>query len=221
MAGRILPQRDVNLITRVSRELVGDKQNSKDGIINQTVVVYKPSLQESATNMYGEAAGGKKVYKNGVQMNALIDAEDFDFNSFDEWASEFSKMDNDYVRKAGGAGFFCRVEDYKWIGGNDDLFRPASWEDKDLFIRMQLEGYEFKMIPQSVLWHFSARGSHFRDEAKDDFNKKSERQQKAEQSNMRKWISKWGRLPEEDEATFVKPLRGTGVETKLEWVSYE
>ena len=148
-------------------------------------------------------------------------AENFDFNSFDEWASEFSKMDNDYVRKAGGAGFFCRVEDYKWIGGNDDLFRPASWEDKDLFIRMQLEGYEFKMIPQSVLWHFSARGSHFRDEAKDDFNKKSERQQKAEQSNMRKWISKWGRLPEEDEATFVKPLRGTGVETKLEWVSYE
>ncbi len=61
-------------------------------------------------------------------------AEDFDFNSFDEWASEFSKMDNDYVRKAGGAGFFCRTEDYKWIGGNDDLFRPASWEDKDLFI---------------------------------------------------------------------------------------
>ena len=148
-------------------------------------------------------------------------AEDFDFNSFDEWASEFSKMDNDYVRKAGGAGFFCKVEDYKWIGGNDDLFRPASWEDKDLFIRMQLEGYEFKMIPQSALWHFSARGSHFRDEAKDDFNKKSERQQKAEQSNVRKWISKWGRLPEEDEATFVKPLHGTGVETKLEWVSYE
>ena len=80
MAGRFLPQRDVNLITRVSRELVGDKQNNKDGIINQTVVVYKPSLQESSTNMYGEAAGGKKVYKNGVQMAALITADDFDFN---------------------------------------------------------------------------------------------------------------------------------------------
>ena len=81
MAGRFLPQRDVNLITRVSRELVGDAQNSKDGLINQECVVYKPSLQESAVNMYGEAAGGKKVYKNGVQMNALVAADDFDFNT--------------------------------------------------------------------------------------------------------------------------------------------
>ena len=80
MAGRFLPQRDVDLITRVSRELVGDKQNSKDGIINLTVVVYKPSLQESAVNMYGEGAGGKKVYKNGVQMAALVTADDFDFS---------------------------------------------------------------------------------------------------------------------------------------------
>ena len=81
MAGRFLPQRDVDLITRVSRELVGDKQGNKDGLINQECVVYKPSLQESAVNMYGEAAGGKKVYKNGVQMNALVAADDFDFNT--------------------------------------------------------------------------------------------------------------------------------------------
>ena len=80
MAGRFLPQRDVNLITRVSRELVGDIQNSKDGLINQTVVIYKPSLQESAINMYGESAGGNKAYKDGVQMAALIEADDFDFN---------------------------------------------------------------------------------------------------------------------------------------------
>ena len=50
-------------------------------MINQECVVYKPSLQESAVNMYGEAAGGKKVYKNGVQMNALVAADDFDFNT--------------------------------------------------------------------------------------------------------------------------------------------
>tara|TARA_R110002020_G_C16237825_1_gene768911 strand:+ start:333 stop:821 length:489 start_codon:yes stop_codon:yes gene_type:complete len=80
MAGRFLPQRDVDLVTRVTKELVGDKQNNKDGLINQECVIYKPSLQESAVNMYGEGAGGKKVYKDGVQMNALITADDFDFN---------------------------------------------------------------------------------------------------------------------------------------------
>ena len=82
----------------------------------------------------------------------------------------------------------------------------------DLFVRMQLEGYEFKMISKSVLWHFSARGSHFTD---DDFTKKAERQIKAEQDNQRKWMSKWGRMPEHDNDTFVKPINGTNVNTRL------
>ena len=80
MAGRFLPQRDINLITRVTKELVGDAKNNKDGIINQEVVIYKPSLQESSLNMYGEGAGGNKIYKNGVQVKCLIQAEDFDYN---------------------------------------------------------------------------------------------------------------------------------------------
>ena len=142
----------------------------------------------------------------------------FDNGYFDKWSSEFSKENDVTVRKAGGAGFFCRVEDYKWIGGNDPLFAPASWEDKDLFIRMQLEGYEFEMITKSILWHFSARGSHFRDEAKDDLTKKSMRQQKSEHDNIQKWVKKWGVLPEEDEETFVKPIYGTNVNTRLEWI---
>ena len=144
---------------------------------------------------------------------------EFDSDYFDRWATEFSKENDVTVRKAGGAGFFCRVEDYKWIGGNDPLFAPASWEDKDLFVRMQLEGFEFLMTTKSILWHFSARGSHFRDEAKDDLTKKSMRQQKSERDNIQKWIKKWGRLPEEDEETFVKPIYGTNVNTRLEWVS--
>ena len=144
---------------------------------------------------------------------------EFDSDYFDRWAVEFSKENDIRVRKAGGAGFFCRVEDYKWIGGNDPLFAPASWEDKDLFVRMQLEGFEFLMTTKSILWHFSARGSHFRDEAKDDLTKKSMRQQKSERDNIQKWIKKWGRLPEEDKETFVKPIYGTNVNTRLEWVS--
>ena len=140
-----------------------------------------------------------------------------DFNSewFDDWVNEFSRENDIIVRKAGGAGFFCRKKDYEWIGGNDSLFAPASWEDKDLFIRMQLEDYKFKMTSKSCVYHFSARGSHFRDEAKDNFSKKSERQINAEQINIQKFIKKWGKLPEEDDQTFVKPIYGTKVKTRL------
>ena len=80
---------------------------------------------------------------------------------------------------------------------------------------MQLEGYQFKMTSKSVVWHFSARGSHFRDEAKDNFNHKSQRQIKSEQSNAQKFIKKWGRLPDEDEFTFVKPIYGTNTKTRI------
>ena len=83
MAGRFLPQKDINLITRVTKELVGDKQSNKDGIVNQLVTIYKPSAKESAINMYGESAGGNKAYSDGVQMNCLITAEDFDFTEND------------------------------------------------------------------------------------------------------------------------------------------
>jgi GT2 family glycosyltransferase len=141
----------------------------------------------------------------------------FNHDWFDHWANEFSNTNDVSVRKGGGAGFFCRKRDYVHIGGNDPLFAPASWEDMDLFIRMQLEGYEFKMTSKSVVYHFSARGSHFRDEAKDNFNTKSNRQITAEQVNMQKFIQKWGRLPDHDDQTFVKPIFNENVKKCLDF----
>jgi GT2 family glycosyltransferase len=140
--------------------------------------------------------------------------DNFDDKWFDEWATEFSKMGNPVVRKGGGAGFFCRKSDFLYVGGNDPLFSPASWEDMDLFIRMQLLGFEFQMIPQSVVYHFSARGSHFKD---DDLTKKSNRQIQAEQNNVKKFVGKWGRLPEHDNETFVKPIHNTNVNPQMDW----
>ena len=132
------------------------------------------------------------------------------FNSdwFDKWASEFSKENDVIVRKGGGAGFFCRKDDYVYIGGNDPIFSPASWEDMDLFIRMQNEGYQFKMTSKSAVYHFSARGSHFKD---DDITKKSQRQIDAEQTNVRKFFNKWGELPQTDIETFVSPIDNKSV----------
>jgi GT2 family glycosyltransferase len=133
---------------------------------------------------------------------------------FDQWATEFSAENNVLVRKGGGAGFFCRKEDFVYIGGNDPLFAPASWEDMDLFIRMQLEGFEFKMTTRSTVYHFSARGSHFKD---DNLGKKSDRQVVAENNNIQKFINKWGRLPEYDDATFVKPITNSNVNPVMDF----
>lgn len=136
---------------------------------------------------------------------------------FDSWVKEFSELNvNINVRKGGGAGFFCKKKDYEWIGGNDPLFAPASYDDMDLFIRMQLEGsYEFIMTSNSCVYHFGARGSHFRDEAKDNFNKKSNRQVLSENNNVQKFIKKWGKLPEFDTSGFVKPIYNTNNKLKL------
>ena len=75
MASRYYPQKDINTIKRFNQELIGDLAVGKDGIINQTVVLYKVSVYDTETNMYGESAEGK-VYKPGVQLACLITADE-------------------------------------------------------------------------------------------------------------------------------------------------
>ena len=75
MASRYYPQKDIDTFDRFNKELVGDLSTGKDGVINQTVVVYKVSVYDTETNMYGETAGGK-IFKPGVQLACLIAADE-------------------------------------------------------------------------------------------------------------------------------------------------
>ena len=142
--------------------------------------------------------------------------DDFQSEYFDKWSTEFSKDNDIRVRKAGGAGYFCRVEDHLWIGGNDPIFEPMYWEDKDLFMRMQMEGYKFIMTSKSVVWHFASRTSRFPDSTRNLQDRPSHLAEWEKRATQR-FIEKWGRLPQEDSETFVIPITGTDNPNRMEW----
>ena len=88
------------------------------------------------------------------------------------------------------------------------------WEDKDLFMRMQLENYKFSMTSKSVVWHFASRTSRFPD---DNLNHRPDYLAEYEIRSTQRFIEKWGRLPEEDDQTFVKPIINSTVKTRIPW----
>lgn len=55
--------RDFNLLTKINRELLSD-------IIEQEILYYKLSLNETNSNLYGEAL--EKVFQVAVKLNCLI-----------------------------------------------------------------------------------------------------------------------------------------------------
>lgn len=132
---------------------------------------------------------------------------DFDEESFRAYAFELSQMNDALIRRGEGAGgFIIKKEDWDYIGGNDSLYAPTSWEDMDLFIRMQNEDFKFIQTTKSVIWHFAGRGSHRLEE---NNGQSCERQRQAEQANVFKFHNKWGQMPQFDENDFVKPIPST------------
>ena len=75
MPSRFYSQKDIYTFDKFNKELVGDLYTSKDGVIYQPVVIYKVSVYDTEVNMYGETSSGK-VYKPGVQVACLVDADD-------------------------------------------------------------------------------------------------------------------------------------------------
>jgi hypothetical protein len=73
MASRFFSTRDLGTFDKMAKELVNN-------VVAQECVIYKISAVETDTNIYGEASSGK-VYEPGVRVNALIESEDFSFET--------------------------------------------------------------------------------------------------------------------------------------------
>ena len=125
---------------------------------------------------------------------------DFRKDEFEQWANQFTEMNDFQIPKGEGVCGLLRMCDWVEIGGNDPLFAPASWEDMDLFLRMLQAGFRFVLPSKSLVWHFGARGSHRLEENE---GKTWERQLKAEENNRRKWMEKWGSMPKRNEYGFI------------------
>jgi len=128
---------------------------------------------------------------------------DFDGDYFNKWANEFVDMNDFEIPKGEGVSGLIRKVDWDEIGGNDSLFSPTSWDDMDLFLRMVKNNFKFILTSKSLVWHFGARGSHRLEE---NGGKSSQRQQKSEQTNINKWVQKWGSLPVFDEVGMINGL---------------
>ena len=82
MPQRYYGNKDLNLIEKFNRELLGEPNKDDCGIIDQFVILYRTSVYDTETNMYGEASQGK-TYKQGVKLPCIVDAEDFNFDYTD------------------------------------------------------------------------------------------------------------------------------------------
>ena len=75
-------QRDINLFTTITRELMGD-------IITQQCSFYKYRLEQTAINIYGEASGGK-FFDGPVLFNCLVERQDQQF-TVDDFGVEYAR----------------------------------------------------------------------------------------------------------------------------------
>ena len=73
MASRFFTTKDLNAFDVMAKELLNT-------VVAQECIVYKISATATETNIYGEASKGK-IYENGVKVNALIDSEDFSWDT--------------------------------------------------------------------------------------------------------------------------------------------
>ena len=129
---------------------------------------------------------------------------DFKDQIFEQWANEFTEINDFEIPKGEGVSGLIRKKDWDEIGGNDPLFAPASWDDMDLFLRMLNKGFKFVLTSKSLVFHFGARGSHRLEE---NDGKSSTRQIEAEKVNAEKWFKKWKGLPTKDQYGMINGIK--------------
>ncbi len=129
--------------------------------LNNDVEVQKNWLKELLSALENDEtagmAGPKFIYPNGVLLEAggIIwrDAESWQYGRFDDpGRPEYNRArETDYIS---GACLLIRKELFEDIGGFDERYAPAYYEDSDLAFEVRKRGYGVIYEPRSTVVHF-------------------------------------------------------------------
>lgn len=120
--------------------------------------------------------------------------DNFNESYFIYYVEEFLKMNpNIEYEKGEGVSGLIKKKDWDYIGGNDPQFAPAYWEDKDLWMRMQLANYKFILTTNSVVFHFGSRSD--KSNFPTDEIIRSEKSKSYEHRGSQRFFNKWGFWP--------------------------
>jgi hypothetical protein len=133
------------------------------------------------------------------------------FNDFVE-----SNLNNDKITKGVFAPWLIHKEDYWEVGGHDEDFNSHS-EDRDLFNRFLLNGFDFIQPWNALVYHLTCRGGQFEHAiTTNDLKIKSNDWNKLANKNTKKFIRKWGTSPLYNEYQYpiISPKYDVGFKVK-------
>lgn len=123
----------------------------------------------------------------------------FKKEEFNNFVYEMQYVNEDRVTKGVFAPWLIHKDDYWVVGGHDESLNSHS-EDRDLFNRFLLNGFEFIQPWNALVYHLTCRGGQFEHAVNtDDLVFKSANWDKLANENTKKFIKKWGSSPIYDE----------------------
>ena len=123
----------------------------------------------------------------------------FKVDEFNKFISENKK---DITTNGIFAPWLIHKDDFNDVGGHDPIMKSHS-EDRDLFNRFLLNGYDIIQSWGALVYHLTCRGGQFEHASKtSDLNHKSNDWNKLAHNQTREFIRKWGTPPKYDEYQF-------------------
>lgn len=156
---------------------------------------WKPGLVVSATRIEPplHPADVSKIVEDFGMWPEEDVVDGFKKEMFDNFVE--ANLNTTKVTKGVFAPWLIHKDDYWAVGGHDEDFNSHS-EDRDLFNRFLLNGFDFVQPWNALVYHLTCRGGQFEHATKtEELTQRSNEWNKLAGENTKKFIKKWGTPP--------------------------